>query len=111
MTANLFPSSSITNPPASIPVTEELSTPVEVSITPSEPSEELLTPDQAATYLKIAKGTLGVWRSTKKGPIYQKTGNRRGAIILYKKADLDNFKTNTKIKIRKDKLTTDASVS
>jgi len=49
---------------------------------------DVLTPEQAAEYLGIAKQTLAVWRSKGRyGLRFTKVGRR----VRYRKADLDAF--------------------
>lgn len=49
---------------------------------------ELLTPEQAATLLKVHKGTLAAWRSRDKdGPPFLRVGFQ----IRYRREDLDKW--------------------
>ncbi len=53
---------------------------------------ELLTPKEAAAFLKVSIHTLAKWRQHKTGPEYTRTGNR----IKYTKKALETYlKENT----------------
>ena len=52
------------------------------------PSEELLTPEEAALRLKVAAGTLAVWRCHKR---YSLRYVRIGSKIFYRSGDIDRF--------------------
>jgi excisionase family DNA binding protein len=47
---------------------------------------ELLTPDEAAEYLRVKPQTLAVWRTTKR---YDIAYVRVGARVMYRRSDLD----------------------
>lgn len=49
---------------------------------------QLLTTDEAATYLHVTKQTLAKWRS--KGP-HKIPYQKRGKYVFYRKSDLDRF--------------------
>ena len=59
-------------------------------------NEQLLPTPEAARRLGVAKGTLEVWRSLKKGPKYIKLGRR----VLYDPRDLDEYTAKNKILTR-----------
>ena len=50
--------------------------------------EELLTTDEASKYLRVKKGTLAIWRSTKR---YEVPYIRVGRLIRYRVSDLEEF--------------------
>lgn len=47
----------------------------------------LLTPKEAATYLKMSIHTLATWRSQKRGPAFIRTGR----VIKYSQVALDSY--------------------
>ena len=50
--------------------------------------DPLLSVEQAAQYLQVQRGTLEVWRSTKRYPLpYVKVGRN----VRYRQSDLDKF--------------------
>ena len=51
-------------------------------------NEELLISKEAARYLRVEKGTLAVWRSTKR---YELPYIRMGRLIRYRVSDLEEF--------------------
>lgn len=54
----------------------------------TESKRKLLTPEQAADYLGVSPGTLGVWRSTKRYPLrYVRVGRR----VMYRPEDVEAF--------------------
>ncbi len=48
---------------------------------------ELLTPKEAAAFLKVSIHTLAKWRQLKTGPAYTRTGNR----IKYSRKALETY--------------------
>ena len=59
-------------------------------------TELLMTPSEAATYLRLSKSTLGKLRLTGGGPVYAKFGRR----VVYRSEDLlawflENRRTST----------------
>lgn len=52
------------------------------------PSQRLLTPEEAADYLQVAVKTLTNWRHLEIGPKYCKVGGR---LVRYRLADLDEY--------------------
>jgi excisionase family DNA binding protein len=54
----------------------------------SPPSSDLLTTAEAAAYLRTTRGTLEVWRSTKR---YAIPYVKRGRNVFYRRADLDRW--------------------
>jgi hypothetical protein len=50
-------------------------------------NSDLLNAAAAATYLKIAKQTLAIWRLSGRGPAFVKIGRR----VAYRKAELDKY--------------------
>lgn len=53
-----------------------------------QPDDPLLTSDEAAAYLDVAKHTLSVWRSTGR---YRLPFVKVGRLVRYRKSDLDAF--------------------
>lgn len=54
-------------------------------------SDQLLRPNEAATFLGLSSTTLAKWRSTREQTLpYVKRGNR----VFYRQEDLENFKGN-----------------
>ena len=51
-------------------------------------NEELLTSEEAARYLKVEKGALAIWRSTKR---YEVPYIRVGRLVRYRASDLKKF--------------------
>jgi len=52
------------------------------------PEDRLLTPDEAADFLRSSPQTLAQWRSQRRGPRYIKLENRS---IRYRSSDLENY--------------------
>ena len=52
---------------------------------------DLLTTEQAAEYLKVARSTLRKWRSQGRGPSFRKLGDRRTGGTRYLRSDLDDY--------------------
>ncbi len=53
----------------------------------------VLSPEEAAMYLKLSINTLAAWRHQRKGPRFIKTGRT----VKYSREDLDGYlKSNTK---------------
>lgn len=48
---------------------------------------KLLTPKEAAGYMKMSTNTLAAWRSQKRGPAFIRTGR----VIKYDQAALDSY--------------------
>ncbi len=54
---------------------------------------DLLTPKEAAGYLRVSVNTLSAWRSSNRGPRFIKTGRT----VKYSRKDLDSYlKNNTR---------------
>jgi hypothetical protein len=49
----------------------------------------MVSPNEAALIFSVSLGTLGNWRSAKRGPRFFKVGHK----VLYKLADLEDFFT------------------
>jgi len=56
---------------------------------------QLLTPAEAASYLRRTVALLKIWRSKKKGPDYLKLEGR----IFYRKSQLDEFLRAAEVKL------------
>jgi hypothetical protein len=55
---------------------------------PEKPSDELLTPAEAAQKLHVKKNTLAVWRCHKRYPLcYVKIGSK----VFYRQREIDRF--------------------
>lgn len=48
----------------------------------------------------LSTGTLENWRGRRKGPPYIKLGTGRGARVVYKMADIENYERHMKIPTR-----------
>ena len=62
------------------------------------PKKKMVSPNEAALIFSVSPGTLGNWRSAKRGPKFFKVGHK----VLYQLDDLENFFTSTPV------LTTDS---
>jgi len=54
---------------------------------------EILTPEQLAHRWRISEGTLAVWRSIGKGPIYNKISGK----VSYSMSDILNYEEQSKV--------------
>lgn len=53
-----------------------------------KPQSDLLTNEEAASYLGVAPNSLAVWRTTKR---YSLPYIKVGRLVKYRQTDLDNF--------------------
>lgn len=59
------------------------------SISRPEPPSDVLTPKQAATYLRLSHRTLETMRTRGGGPPFAKYGDGRSSRVVYRRSDLD----------------------
>lgn len=57
------------------------------------PKKMMVSPNEAARIFSVSPGTLGNWRSAKRGPKFFKIG----AKVLYRVDDLETFFTSTPV--------------
>ncbi len=55
--------------------------------------KKMISPREVTLLFSISAGTLGNWRSARKGPRFFKVGHK----ILYRIEDLENFFTSTPV--------------
>jgi predicted DNA-binding transcriptional regulator AlpA len=54
-------------------------------------NENLLTTEDAATYLGLGKSTLDLWRTKKTGPKFVRLGDTDKSKVGYRREDLDRW--------------------
>lgn len=57
----------------------------------TETDDDLLTPQEVATMLRIAVSTLEQWRGQRKGPKYRKLGDGIRSPVRYRRGDVREF--------------------
>jgi len=56
-------------------------------------NENLLTTEDAATYLGLGKSTLDLWRTKNTGPRFVRLGDTDKSKVAYRREDLDKWLT------------------
>ena len=54
-------------------------------------TEVWMTPDEAASYLRVRKATLAMWRATGKGPRFRKLSQEKPGHVRYRQRDVDDW--------------------